>query len=154
MLDFCKVIVYIGSRMLFPYGNLWVFLGGILNYGKENKWNSNSCRRSCKDRNWWHWPLRQGKSAKKAADETKATAKKAPAKKTTAKAEKVVETYVEFAGNQVLLANVEASVKAAYVAEGHRESSIKTMKVYVKPEENAAYYVINDNNVGRVDLFA
>lgn len=92
--------------------------------------------------------------AKKAADETKVAAKKAPAKKATVKAEKVVETYVEFAGNQVLLANVEASVKAAYVAEGHRESSIKTMKVYVKPEENAAYYVINDNNVGRVDLFA
>ena len=78
----------------------------------------------------------------------------ATTKKTTAKVEKVVETYVEFAGNQVLLSNVEASVKAAYVAEGHRESSIKTMKVYVKPEENAAYYVINDNNVGRVDLFA
>jgi hypothetical protein len=89
-----------------------------------------------------------------AAKETKAAAKKPAAKKTTAKVEKVVETYVEFAGNQVLLSNVEASVKAAYVAEGHRESSIKTMKVYVKPEENAAYYVINDNNVGRVDLFA
>ena len=95
--------------------------------------------------------------AKKAAAKTEAakeTTKKAPAKKATAKAEKVVETYVEFAGNQVLLANVEASVKAAYVAEGHRESSIKTMRIYVKPEENAAYYVINDNNVGRVNLFA
>ena len=95
--------------------------------------------------------------AKKAAAKTetaKETTKKTPAKKTTAKAEKVVETYVEFAGNQALLANVEASVKAAYVAEGHRESSIKTMRIYVKPEENAAYYVINDNNVGRVNLFA
>ena len=95
--------------------------------------------------------------AKKATTKTetaKETTKKAPAKKTTAKAEKVVETYVEFAGNQALLANVEASVKAAYVAEGHRESSIKTMRIYVKPEENAAYYVINDNNVGRVNLFA
>ena len=95
--------------------------------------------------------------AKKAAAKTetaKETTKKAPAKKATAKTEKVVETYVEFAGNQALLANVEASVKAAYVAEGHRESSIKTMRIYVKPEENAAYYVINDNNVGRVNLFA
>ena len=91
------------------------------------------------------------KTETKAAKET---TKKAPAKKTTAKAEKVVETYVEFAGNQALLDNVEASVKAAYVAEGHRESSIKTMRIYVKPEENAAYYVINDNNVGRVNLFA
>ena len=92
-------------------------------------------------------------TTKKAA--TKETAAKKPAtKKATVKAEKVVETYVEFAGNQVLLSSVEDRVKAAYVAEGHRESSIKTLKVYVKPEENAAYYVINEDNVGRVDLFA
>ncbi len=96
-------------------------------------------------------------AAKETTKETVAketAAKKPAAKKATVKAEKVVETYVEFAGNQVLLSAVEARVKAAYVAEGHRESSIKTLKVYVKPEENAAYYVINDNNVGRVDLFA
>jgi hypothetical protein len=99
-------------------------------------------------------PAKKAAAKTEPAKETKAEAKKPAAKKTTAKAEKVVETYVEFAGNQALLANVEASVKAAYVAEGHRESSIKTMRIYVKPEENAAYYVINDNNVGRVNLFA
>ena len=44
-------------------------------------------------------------------------------------------------------------IKAEYVAQGHRASSIKSLKVYLKPEDNAAYYVINDKLAGRVDLF-
>ena len=43
--------------------------------------------------------------------------------------------------------------KAQFVAEGHRESSIKSLRVYLKPEDGAAYYVINDKIAGRVDLF-
>lgn len=45
-------------------------------------------------------------------------------------------------------------VKAAFVASGHRVSSIKSLQIYIKPEENKAYYVINDNKYsGEVDLF-
>ena len=86
----------------------------------------------------------------KAAAAKKDTTKKA----TTAKKEATVDVFVQFAGNQALVASVEERVKAAYVAEGHRASSIKTLKIYIKAEENAAYYVINEDNVGRVDLFA
>ena len=39
------------------------------------------------------------------------------------------------------------------VADGHRASSIKSLQVYLKPEEFAAYYVINQKFAGRVDLF-
>ena len=88
------------------------------------------------------------KKATAAKKET--TAKKAPA----AKKEATVDVFVQFAGNQVSYASVEERVKAAFVAEGHRASSIKNLKIYIKPEENAAYYVINEDNVGRVDLFA
>lgn len=88
------------------------------------------------------------KKATTAKKET--TAKKAPA----AKKEATVDVFVQFAGNQVSYASVEERVKAAFVAEGHRASSIKNLKIYIKPEENAAYYVINEDNVGRVDLFA
>lgn len=41
----------------------------------------------------------------------------------------------------------------AYVADGHRASSIKSLQVYLKPEESAAYYVINSKYAGKVDLF-
>jgi len=43
--------------------------------------------------------------------------------------------------------------KNEFVAEGHRASSIKSLQVYLKPEEFAAYYVINQKFAGRVDLF-
>lgn len=93
------------------------------------------------------------KAATKKAAPKKETAKKETAKKTTAKKEAEVDVYVEFSGNQISEKNVEERVKAAYVEAGHRASSIKSLRIYIKPEENAAYYVINDDNVGRVDLF-
>ena len=51
------------------------------------------------------------------------------------------------------MAELVAKIKAEYVADGHRESSIKALQVYVKPQEWAAYYVINNKITGRMDLF-
>ena len=86
--------------------------------------------------------------------EVKEEAKKAPAKKATpAKAEIKTALYVQFAGNQVTEADIIEKVKAAYVAEGHKESAIKEINLYVKPEEYAVYYVINDKAIGKVNLF-
>ena len=93
-------------------------------------------------------------TAKKAETTVKAAAKttakkatkKAAAKK-TAKAEKkelVPEVFVQFDGNEDVVANVIERAKEAFTANGHRASSIKSLKVYLKPEEYAAYYVIND----------
>ena len=89
--------------------------------------------------------------AKETAKKTpaKETAKKAPAKK----AEVVTETYIQFAGQETLTSEILAKVKAAYVAEGHKESAIKSVKLYVKPEDSAVYYVINEKAVGVVSLF-
>ena len=97
----------------------------------------------------------------------KAEAKKAPAKKaTTAKAtttkaattkkaatKKETVVTIQHQGNEVTVASVEANVTAAFVADGHKASEIKTLSIYVKPEEYAAYYVINDEFTGRVYLF-
>lgn len=91
------------------------------------------------------------------AEEVKAEVKKAPAKKATpvkaAKAEIKTALYVQFAGNEVTEADIIDKVKAAYVAEGHKESAIKEINLYVKPEEYAVYYVINDKAIGKVNLF-
>ena len=100
---------------------------------------------------------------KKAAEEKKetvkkeATAKKAvkksPAKKTeTKKAEKVEEIYLQFHGQEIFTKEIMEKAKKAYIAEGHRESSIKSIRLYIKPEENMAYYVINEKVAGGVAL--
>ena len=91
------------------------------------------------------------KAEAKKAPAKKAPAKKAPAKKAAAKAETVIT--LEFGDYTAVMATVEEKVKAQYVAEGNKASSIKSLNVYVKPEEFSAYYVINGDFTGRVDLF-
>lgn len=87
--------------------------------------------------------------AKKAAAATTA-AKKAVAKAAALPAQQV---YVEFAGSQSDIDAIVTRVRDNYIESGHKASSIKNVKVYLKPEENKAYYVINDKNAGAVDLF-
>lgn len=95
-------------------------------------------------------------------EETKAVAAKEPAKakkttkasaKKTVKEELKPEVFVQFQNNEAVVADVVEKAKAQFVAEGHRASSIKSLQVYLKPEEYAAYYVINEKVAGRVDLF-
>lgn len=74
--------------------------------------------------------------------------------KVTAKKEaSTPEIYVQFGASESSVQAAVDRIKAEYVAQGHRASSIKSLKVYLKPEDNAAYYVINDKLAGRVDLF-
>lgn len=44
-------------------------------------------------------------------------------------------------------------VKEDIEVRGNRGVEIEKMQVYVKPEDFAAYYVINDGIVGKVNLF-
>ncbi len=97
-------------------------------------------------------PAKKAAAKKEVAKKEAAPAeKKAPAKKAAAKAETVIS--VQFGGNEVVIATVEEKVKAQVVAEGLKASAIKSLNIYVKPEENAAYYVVNGDVTGRVDLF-
>lgn len=75
------------------------------------------------------------------------------AAKPAKKEEAVTEIYVQYGPGESSVATVVEKIKAEYVEQGHRASSIKSLKVYLKPEDRAAYYVINDKVAGRVDLF-
>ena len=92
-------------------------------------------------------------TVKDTAVATKVAAKKTAAKAAAKTAAVAPVSVLQFQGKEVDLTEVYDRVKAAFVAEGHKASTIKTVKTYVKPEENAAYYVINDKFSGRVDLF-
>ena len=80
--------------------------------------------------------------AKKAEEPKKETAKKAPAKRTAAKDIKT-PVVVQFAGKEVTEKDLIAAVKKAYTKKGNKVGDIKTIEIYVKPEESAAYYVVN-----------
>ncbi len=83
----------------------------------------------------------------------KTAAKRASAKAAEKKADMVPEVFVQFEGREATVDSVIAKATESYVADGHRVSSIKSLQVYLKPEEAAAYYVINSKYAGKVDLF-
>lgn len=93
------------------------------------------------------------KTAKETAKATKDTAKKTVAKVAAKATEVKAATIIQYQNREVDTAKVEERVKAQFISEGHKASSIKTMNIYIKPEDYSAYYVINDTFSGRVDLF-
>ena len=93
--------------------------------------------------------------AKKTAEPRKAAAKAAPKTTKTTKAEKEAASqnvYIQFAGKEFRLEDIAEQAKNAWVAEGHRAYSLKSLDVYVKPEDSAAYYVVNGKAAGKIDL--
>lgn len=82
------------------------------------------------------------KAEEKKAEEPKKETKKAPAKRAAAKDIKT-SVVVQFAGKEVTEKELIAAVKKAYTKKGNKVGDIKTIEIYVKPEENAAYYVVN-----------
>ena len=76
------------------------------------------------------------------AEEPKKETKKAPAKRAAAKDIKT-SVVVQFAGKEVTEKELIAAVKKAYTKKGNKVGDIKTIEIYEKPEENAAYYVVN-----------
>ena len=63
-----------------------------------------------------------------------------------------MRTFVEYSGKQVEEKAVVASVKQVWVEAGNKVKDIKTMDLYIKPEESAVYYVINETFTGSVEM--
>lgn len=89
------------------------------------------------------------------AVEKKAAEKKAPAKKTASKvsnkpAEKKETVYIQFAGKEIDMDSVIELAKADFKA--NNKGYVRKLDVYVKPEDSAAYYVVNGKVSGKVDL--
>lgn len=63
-------------------------------------------------------------------------------------------TYLQLNGAQYDIHAIEAQVCSAWAAAGHRRRSIYRLRVYIKPEEHAVYYVINNHHYGSIPLCA
>ena len=97
------------------------------------------------------------KKAVKGADAAKNVAKAVTktATKTVKKAAKKdikVKAFVEYYGKQVEEKDIIARVKKAWTKSGKKVGDIKEMDLYIKPEENSVYYVINGTETGAVEF--
>lgn len=116
-------------------------------------------------------PKTEESAAKKEEAKPKATRAKTVKKEETAPAAKKEETepktkakaavkvepsekiVLQIGGREdMVMANLIERVKAAYVAEGHKADSIKNIEVYIKMDENMAYYVI-DGYASGINLY-
>ena len=103
------------------------------------------------------------KEAKKKASSARKTTKDAAKKatKTTKKAAKAVAeaiipdktaVYVQYAGREFDTQALLAEAKKIYLEQDSPYGPVGTINLYVKPEDNAAYYVINDAFTGAISL--
>ncbi len=60
--------------------------------------------------------------------------------------------YVEYQGLQVEEKELITKVKELWVNDGNKIKDIKELKLYIKPEEAVAYYVINEETSGKIEL--
>jgi len=88
------------------------------------------------------------KTAEKAV-KAKDVVEKAAKKAVTGEASPVV--YVQYMGEEEKVEDLVAAAKAAFAVE-HVGTKVEDLKLYIKPEERAAYYVVNEKFAGKVDF--
>ncbi len=62
------------------------------------------------------------------------------------------EFYVQYVNYEVITIYIMDRCKADYVANGHKAKDIKEIQVYIKPAENAVYYVVNSTETGKLEV--
>ena len=90
----------------------------------------------------------------------KGTVKKATTRKTTVRktaSKKAVslntEVYVQWLGKEVSEKDIVDSIKKIWTEEmGKKEADLTDLKIYIKPEDNGAHYVINNDITGFIGL--
>lgn len=60
------------------------------------------------------------------------------------------EIYIQYGDHEVRTEDIAHRVREDYVAGGGRLSDIHDLQIYVKPEDNAVYYVVNREQTGKV----
>ena len=95
------------------------------------------------------------KTTRKRTTAKKTTEEKTTARKTAAKkaAEVNTEVFVQWLGKEIYAKDVVDSIKKIWTEEmGKKESELEDLRVYIKPEDNGAHYVINGDITGFLGL--
>lgn len=92
------------------------------------------------------------KTAKKTSEKLVEKEEKKPTRRVSKK-EVAAEVYVQYRGREVFTKDILENVKKIWTNEmSKKEKDIKDIKLYIKPEENKAYFVINSDVTGAISL--
>ena len=60
--------------------------------------------------------------------------------------------YIEYYGKQIDQASLVKEAKSIWTKSGKKASELTSLNLYVKPEENLAYYVFNNDETGSFSI--
>lgn len=63
-----------------------------------------------------------------------------------------INTCVQYFGKEVMADDLVKKVKTAWKQKGHKVKEIENIDLYIKIEENACYYVVNDVLSGMISM--
>ena len=97
-------------------------------------------------------PVERKKPGRKPmTEEQKAEARKQREALKAAAANAKTTVYIQYKGMEDGVDDLVEAARADYRA-AHKRKPIDSIKIYVKPEEYAAYYVVNDSYFGKVNM--
>ncbi len=62
------------------------------------------------------------------------------------------EVFVQYSQHEVRTSDILDKAKEDYVNKGNKLTDIKEIQVYIKPSDNAAYYVVNHSETGKIEF--
>ncbi len=62
------------------------------------------------------------------------------------------EVFIQYQDHEVRAADIMDRAKLDYINKGHKATDINEIQVYIKPLDNAAYYVVNHCETGKIEL--
>ncbi len=85
--------------------------------------------------------------SEKAADAVKAATR--DISESNAKKATKTEFFIQYKDYEVRTEDLADRIRQQYVDAGHKLTDIKELQIYLKPEENTAYYVVNHKDTGK-----
>jgi len=62
------------------------------------------------------------------------------------------EVFVQYGNYEVRTRDIVDRAKSDYISKGHSQKDIKEIQIYIKPADNAAYYVVNNTDTGKLEV--
>ena len=63
-----------------------------------------------------------------------------------------VDFFVEYGGNRVDYNSLVTKIKDNWKSDGNLVKDLECVEIYLKPEENMCYYVINEQQKGSFEM--
>lgn len=97
---------------------------------------------------------RPRKNPVKDVAETVASAKQTITEKVSSKAPAKVQASIllQMGASEWNVGDCRERVEKDFAAQGHKLSEMKSLSIYLKPEESKIYYAVNGETTGSIDL--